>query len=389
MQLAEIIEYWSFWDKEIPLSIPRKVSYPSHLDPKSVLAIQGVRRCGKSTLLTQILKHYGLNPKKCLFVNFEDPRLVDALSVQTLDEVVAYFSKTVGRDEAIYFFFDEIQNIPHWHGWLHSKIERPTNAHFIVTGSNANLLSKELGSKLTGRHTAITLYPFTFEELQKFDKSFSLERYLQVGGFPAAFNHEDSGRVLRQYFADIIEKDILARLGINNPQNLKQLAKIIFESAGSECSLRKLAGTTGLSSDTVASYIDHFEAAYLILSCPYFTYSAKQRIRRNNKYYPIDPALRSSVVTRTGQDLGKSFEIVLFLALKQICEEVCYWKGKGEVDFVVKNSKGIWPIQASIETHKDRHLKALQEFYSEFPEANPEILCTPENFQEVLNSLSN
>jgi len=385
MQLIDIAEYWSFWTKPFPKSIPRNMSYPDRMRANTVLAIQGVWRCGKSTLLTQVCTHYNLDPKQCLFLNFEDPRLVDALNTDTLDEVVLGFSELHPQADALYYFFDEIQNVKHWHKWILSRIERPTNAHFVVTGSNANLLSQELGSILTGRHTPITFYPFSFEERRAHDPKISLTDYLQQGGFPALLDAAEPERVLRQYFSDIIDKDVLARLGIGSPQALRQLAKIIFESTSSECSFRKLAGVTGLSSDTVASYIYHCESAYLFLHCPFFSFSEKQRRRRNSKYYPIDPALRQAVVTKTGNDKGKAFEQVVFLELKRFYDDVFYWKGAGEVDFVIQNSEGIWPIQATLGLPKERHSKALEEFYSNFPNAREETICSLDNFTEVLN----
>jgi len=387
MQLNEIIEYWSYRNRPIPDSIPRKVSLPTYLDPKIDTVIQGVRRSGKSTLLTQFIPHFRLDKERCLFINFEDPRLITQLNITLLDELVEFFSAQYGKNEPLYYFFDEIQNVPHWQKWIHTRLERPSRDHFIVTGSSAKLLSRELGSSLTGRHFLTTLFPFSMQERLASDSSISCDRFIREGGFPAAISNPDSGQMLRQYFNDIVEKDVLARLGISNPQSLRQLVKIIFESTGSETSFRKLAGATGLSADTVASYIAHVEDAYLFLSCPFFSFSEKQRIRRNNKYYPIDSALRRAVASSTGDDLGKDFELVVFLALKRLFSEVYYWKGSGEVDFVIQSRNGILPIQVSIDSPKPRHLKALEEFHSEFPDAKPEILCHPDNFVAVIEEL--
>jgi predicted AAA+ superfamily ATPase len=388
MYLSEVAEYWSFWNKPIPKTVTRMVKLPSLLDSKLVLAIQGVRRSGKSTLLLQIIKKQKLDPKNCLIVNFEDPRLANDLNAKTLDNLVSFFRDLRGPDANLYFFFDEIQNVENWHKWIHTQLERSKNNYYIVTGSNASMLSRELGSKLTGRHVSVTLFPFSYEERKEIEKNLSVEEYLKKGGFPGTFNYPEPDELLRQYYDDIIEKDILSRIGITNPRALRQLVKILFESSGSESSFRKLAGSVGLSNDTASSYVSYCENAYLIFSCPYFSFSEKQRVRRNNKYYPVDSALRRASITKSGFDIGKDFELMFFLALKRRFKDVYYWKGKSEVDFVVQNSRGIWPLQVSIEAPKDRHSLALEEFYSNFSMANKEHFVNPDNFMEVIEEIS-
>jgi predicted AAA+ superfamily ATPase len=188
---------------------------------------------------------------------------------------------------------------------------------------------------------------------------------------------------LRQYFEDIIERDVRERVGARSSQPLRQLAKIVFESCGSELSLRKLAGATGLTVDTVGTYLSACESAYLLFSCPYFAFSERKRSKRNKKYYPVDPGLRTAVVTRTGQDLGKSFETIVYLSLRRQCRETYYWRGKGEVDFVTSGPGGITPYQVSIDGIKSRHEAALEEFYSNFPQANEPILITADNHESL------
>lgn len=384
LQLPEIAEYWSYWSAPPEGSIPRDISLPKRLSPELALVIQGVRRSGKSTLLTQLIGHYKLERKNCLFINFEDPRLVGFLNHHTLDEIVTYFRSIRPKANKLYFFFDEVQNVEHWQKWLHTQLERPKNNYFIVTGSNASLLSRELGTSLTGRHTSLTLYPFSFQERSS-QKQCSLENYLKTGGFPATMKSSDPDELLRQYFNDIVEKDIIARTGLSNSRSLKQLIRMIFESCGSELSLRKLAGSTSLAVDTVGSYLDYAEAAYLILSCPFFSFSEKQRIRRNKKYYAIDSALRRSIATPTGKDIGKDFELIVFLELKRRYGEVFYWKDNREVDFIVQSRDGFFPVQVSASEPQERHYKALEEFYAKFPQASSELYINMANYSEYFS----
>ena len=161
-----IANTWSFWDRPIPDSVPRRVSTPAELRESIALVIQGVRRCGKSTLMRQLVGRYKLNPKHCLFVNLEDPRLSNALTYETLDALVTAFRARHSRVKRLVFFLDEIQAVTGWERWLRSQLDCPAGHVFVVSGSNATLLSGELGSVLTGRHLTIELYPFDLQEVR-------------------------------------------------------------------------------------------------------------------------------------------------------------------------------------------------------------------------------
>jgi len=136
---------WSHWDAP-PSSVPRTLPLPHELRPDVALVIQGVRRGGKSTLLRRLIDRYGLDHSRCLFVNFEDPRLAPALDHSTLQLMVE-----ADRGPGCAYSLDEIQWVDGWQRWLRSQLDRPCDRRFVVTGSNAHLLSGELGSSLTGR----------------------------------------------------------------------------------------------------------------------------------------------------------------------------------------------------------------------------------------------
>lgn len=382
-QLFEITEYWSFWNKDFPASIPRIIHYPTKLDQKTALIITGARRSGKSTALTQLARHYKLNRKHCVFINFEDPRLIGSLNTELLENLVATFRSKYPPKTKLYFFLDEIQNIPHWPKWLHTKLERPANNYFIITGSNSDLLTPAEGGSLTGRYLSLNIYPFSFEEYLSLFPDNTIYNYLEAGGFPAVLQSSEPENLLLEYFNNIIDRDIIARHSVSHSRTIRQVIKMIYESSGSELSFRKIAGATGLSPDTVSSYVSYGEAAFLLYECPYFTFSERQRVRRNNKYYAIDTRLRRVVATTTGADLGKDFEQIVFYALFKKYNEVYYWKGKREVDFVVPTRTGILPVQVTLEETKERHEKALEEFYALFPDALEALRVNPGNFIEL------
>jgi predicted AAA+ superfamily ATPase len=157
-----------------------------------------------------------------------------------------------------------------------------------------------------------------------------------------------------------------------------------YEGAGSEMSLRRIAGATGIAVETAATYLEACEAAYLLFGVPYFAYSERKRARRNRKYYPVDTGLRRVVVTRTGEDRGKSLECAVHLALRRRYESVSYWRGKGEVDFVVHHEGRAIPFQVTWDVPTERHDRALAAFYEDFPQAEEAVFVTSETFAELL-----
>lgn len=382
-----VVDDWSFGKRPIPTSVRRDASLPRALSPRIALVVQGVRRCGKSTLMQQMVEHYGLDRARCAFINFEDPRLASHLTWETLEAIVQQFRARWPRGKRT-FFFDEIQWVDGWQRWLRSKLERPSADSFVLTGSNAQLLAGELGSSLTGRHLVVELAPFSFAEAKRASRGLTLQQWLQRGGFPEALRASagDRDRILQQYFSDIVERDVRERVGARSSQPLRQLVQMVFESSGSELSMRRLGGAIGLAVETTQAYVEACEAAYLFFGCPFFAYSERQRAHKNRKFYPIDTALRRVSVTRIGADLGKHLECASYLALRAH-GDVSYWRGRGEIDFVL-HAKGAAPrpVQVSWDGKKERHLRALEEFYEHFPHAAEAWFVDRDSFSALLGA---
>lgn len=341
--------------------------------------ITGIRRCGKSTVLSQLSASWKIPAARCFSVNFEDPRIADRLDAPLLDEIVAVARRRQAKGKR-YFFFDELQVVANWQKWLRTRLDRPADDFFIVTGSNAALLSGELATVLTGRHLSYELFPLSQPEFAQVFPKRSLEAYLQHGGFPRVLQEETPDHLLRQYYTDIIERDVRERLRARTSLDLTRTIKAVFEAVGSELSLRRLAGALSLSVDTVSAYLAAAENAYLCFGCEYFAYSERKRSHRNKKYYAVDTALRRAVVTPTGRDLGKDFENVVFLELRRRYKKVYYWKGVKEVDFVVETADGLKPFQVSWDGIKERHEQGLEEFYREFRSRLDPEYVTRDNF---------
>lgn len=237
---------------------------------------------------------------------------------------------------------------------------------------------------LTGRSDVIELFPFSLREARRAKKALSVEAYLQGGGFPEPFSSSDGERLLRRYFDDIVERDVREHVGARSTRPLRQLVQMVFESAGSELSLRRLSGATGIAVETAGAYLEAAEAAYLLFGCKFFAHSAKKRTSRNRKFYPVDPGLRRVSVTRTGDDRGKSLECATFVALRREDREIYYWRGRGEVDFVIRRQGRIVPVQVTWEGLTERHERALEEFYGEFPDAAQPLVVTADSLEDML-----
>lgn len=384
--LKTIIDDWSFHTHKPTLGLTRLVTLPSRLQADLALLIQGVRRGGKSTLLTQLPIHYNLPQTHCYFCNFEDPRLLEDLNFTLLEQIVALVRKEQKPQEKCYFFFDEIQNVVGWEKWLHVQLERPKNNFFILTGSNSSLLSGEFATALTGRHITLELFPFSFNEYKKLYPKKKLIDYLISGGFPRSLTFEYPYQLLQEYFNDIIYRDVVKRVNARTPDSIKQVVKMAFETCGSELSFRKIAAVTGLSVDTVKSYLEAAEYAYLLFTCPYFSFSEKKRLTRQKKYYPIDTGLRHAITNTSHRDFGKSLESLIFLQLKKKHENIYYWQeiGMGEVDFVAVQGSTITPYQVTWDKAEPRHEKALSKFYEYYHQATEAVLINKDNAIDFL-----
>ncbi len=329
------------------------------------IIISGVRRCGKSTLLCQILKKLS----NFYYLNLEDPRLssFETGDFEKLDEV---FVEEYGVSE--FYFLDEIQNVESWELFVRFGLDR--KKHFIITGSNASLLSKELGTRLTGRHVDIKLFPFNFREFVRFKKIDSsidmFKTYISKGGFPDYIKY-DKNEILRELFTDIIQRDIVARYGIKDSKILKEIALYLLTNVGKEFSYNSLKKIFGLGSvNTVISYISYLEDSYLLFTIPKFDYSLKKQLINQKKVYSIDNGLSTVNTVSFSSDKGRMLENLVFLSLKMLYEEIFYFKEKTECDFLIKDKNKIkMAVQVTYELNnenKERELNGLVEALEKF-----------------------
>ncbi len=337
------------------------------------LMLSGVRRCGKSTLLHQLMERIN---NYCYF-NFEDTRIInfEPDDFQKLDEILL---EEYQRND--YYFFDEIQNVQKWEIFVRSMLDKQKK--FIITGSNASLLSKELGTRLTGRHLRYELFPFSFKEMLAFTdlkpSTESFEKYLQQGGFPEYLKYNKS-EILQELLNDIIARDIIVRHKLRETKIVKEMALYLLTNVGKEFSYNSLKRIFNLgSTNSALSFVSYFEDSYLMFTVPKFDYSLKKQIINPKKVYSIDNGLSNVNSASFSSDRGRMLENIVFLQLRRKYKDIFYFKEENECDFLVKErNKIISAIQVCYELHEDnkkREIDGLLNPLSEFNLENGLIL---------------
>lgn len=360
-----------------------------------VIILTGIRRCGKSTILKQIMQY---KDNYC-YVNFEDERFIDfkAQDFEILNEVLM----EVYNNPAIYFF-DEIQNIEKFEIFVRRLQDQ--NKKVVITGSNASLLSKELGTRLTGRYKAFEVYPFSFNEFLRFKKIvFSkewfyvaekkvtliklFEQYFNDGGFPEYLKNRDKDYI-RTIFENILYRDIIARYSIKRQKIIKELVNILATNISSLFTYNSLKKSLSLANSiTVKEYISYLSNSYLFFELQKFDFSIRKQLNSPKKIYLIDPAF-SQLGLSFSTNKGKILENVVFIDLKKRNKEIYYYAAESECDFVVREGTKIKEViqvcYALNESNKEREINGLLEAMGKFGLKEGTIL-TYEQEEEIKN----
>lgn len=389
-KLIEILNDWNFWTRDQKTGIFRS-GYIEKLErlskTKQIIIVMGVRRSGKSTIIKQHIMHLirkGVDRKNFLYVNFEEPRFINELSLSVLQQIYDAYREIIKPTAKPHIFLDEVQLVSGWERFaraLHEKEE----ATIFVSGSSAKLLSKELATTLTGRHVDLEVYPLNFKEFLEF-KGMKiktkldilsnklkikqlLREYIEFGGFPLVVLQEEKNEILARYFDDIVSKDISERYKIKKINKLKTLAKYYLTNVGSFASFRKIKEFIGISLDSVERFSYYLNDAYMIFLVNKFAYSLKEQEVNPKKIYCIDSGLKNIVGFKFSEEIGHLYENLVFLELFQKRKELYYWKDKGECDFIVKERtkvKDAIQVCYNLENNKEREMEGLLSAMNEF-----------------------
>lgn len=340
--------------------IDRDTDVNNFLKTSQVVIISGVRRCGKSSLLYLIKEKLGLKENQFCYFNFDDERINTDVSI--FNELYALHLEMYDTEPV--FFFDEIQIIPGWQKFVNRMHEQ--GKKIFVTGSNAQLLSSEIATSLTGRAKILELFPFSFAEyLRFFDKNYDLNalstpkkaalkadltRYLEMGGFPLVIKEADL-ELLNGWFQDILYRDIVARYKLTSTDALRQIAVFLLTNIGKLFSYATLQQISGVkSSKSVKDFLTYFENSYLFYYLKKFDYSVKKQIMNSRKVYAIDNGVANRIGINFSKNTGRLMENAVFVELMRRKKEVYYFKGKNECDFLItENLKPFLAIQLTYE----------------------------------------
>ncbi|MEK6792338.1 MAG: ATP-binding protein [Nanoarchaeota archaeon] len=320
--------------------IERKTNI-NKLNNSLIKVIIGPRRAGKSFFALHFLN----KQEKFGYVNFDDEQLIE---IKEYDSIIEAMNVVYNNPK--YILFDEIQNLPKWELFV-NRLQRK-GMNLIITGSNSNLLSKELATHLTGRHLLISIFPFSFkeyierdqEELTSHQIKEKLEIYLVNGGYPEPLiKNIDYREYLSTLFNSVVYKDIVKRYRIRSPQKIEELAYYILSNSASEYSYTNLSKVVKIQSvHTIQKYLGYLEEAFIFFSVKRFSHKVKEQITFNKKIYCIDNGLINAKAFKTSQNLGKLYENVVAQELKK--KEIdnklklFYWKNQQqeEVDFAIQ-----------------------------------------------------
>lgn len=414
--IFRILTDWNFWENSQDTGFvrPEPVAKLQELIKTGQIAVvTGPRRAGKSVILKQtarILMEAGAAKKDVLLVNLEDPRFA-GLNTGLLTQIFETYLQFMAPEKKPFVFLDEIQEVEGWEKWVNYMRELG-KAHLIISGSNARLLSRELGTLLTGRHADLTLFPLSFMEFlafkgvfiegaaglegKKTDLEKYLKEYLDFGGYPEVALHESKKTLLFAYYDDVVTKDLIRRFNIRKHEALKSVIRFYMSNISALTTFSSIEKFIGVSADTIEKFSCYLEQSYLLFFLKRFSFKVKEQEKSPRKVYSVDTGLANAIGFRNSENMGRVAENAVFLALKrrQALEpglELYYWKDEyhKEVDFVIKENLKVtrliqvcWNMDAS--KTREREIKNLVKAASVFKEA--ELLVISEDMEGAVKA---
>ncbi|MEA3353950.1 MAG: ATP-binding protein [Campylobacterota bacterium] len=378
-EIIAVLNDWNYWNKDIE-GVKDREKYDTHIqkfiNKDEIVVIKGIRRSGKSTLMLNQIKKLiasGVLKENILFVNLEDPRFLNHLNIDLLEDIKNTYLEYLNPQLKPYIFLDEIQNIPNWEKWVNKEYELK-KSYLTITGSNSSMLSSEIATVLSGRYIGIDVYPLSFKEFLDFnsmrikskldmvDKKIELNRYLEqyikYGAFPKTLEYEQEQikELLTTYKDSILLKDIVARFKLKNFNILEEIAAFLLSNTGIIQSISKLKNNFGISFDMARDYVEYLKKAYMIYEIKKFDYSLKKQNVNDKKYYSCDLGLSNIFRVPNLQTRGDDLETIVFLELKRRAYDIYYYKTSNELecDFVVSQNNVIVQLIQVSKSIKDK-----------------------------------
>jgi len=324
--------------------------------------ITGIRRCGKSVILKQVLNELEAAGKRCLFLDF-DLRPIRA-KIPNADALIAYVNDYLG-DDKLYVFLDEVQNVEGWNEA--ARTLRLYNTSVFITGSNSKLLSREFTKELSGRYVSFRIRPFVYREAKEYadqlGRSFEISDYLVWGGFPAALeqqSEEDMKRYLNDLNSTIIYNDLENRYNIRKKDVFERIVDYILVSNARIFSAKSIADymkgqNISVSVPTVIKYLGYLKEAYVIDDIPLYSPKTKAKLNYYYKLYDEDVSLNSIRVSGNRYDLTHNLENIVLNELIYLGYEVTVYNNKGrEIDFRAARDGKLYLIQVAYSVAEEK-----------------------------------
>lgn len=366
-------QFEAFWRRDTGIERARLAELERAAALPHAVVISGLRRAGKSTLLAQLAHRLG--EETFYYVNFEDERFL-GFEADDANDLYSVLIELFGERRV--FLIDEIQNVPGWERFVRRFME--LGLKFYITGSNASLLSRELGSRLTGRYVPVELFPFSFAEFLRF-RSYAvpdltrlttveaarlqgyLNEYLRLGGIPEPLKYPELP-LARTLYDDVLYRDIATRYRIEDVRALKELAFYLMSNPAGLVSFNKLKEQLRLGSvNTVKNYIEYLENSWLLFTVNVYDFSVKRQQVAPKKIYAIDTGLANAVGFFFSPNTGKLLENLAFLALRRRTSEVYYYTSPGgyEVDFYLPETRELIQVSQNLAqpATREREVRAL------------------------------
>jgi predicted AAA+ superfamily ATPase len=366
-------QFHAFWRRDAGIERTQLAALERAGPLPHTVIISGLRRAGKSTLLAQLAHRLGED--KFYYLNFEDERFL-GFSADNANDLYGALVELFG--ERGIFVIDEIQNAPGWEHFVRRFMD--LGLKFYITGSNASLLSRELGSRLTGRYVPVELFPFSFAEFMRFRGYAApdlarlttvdaarlqgyLGEYLRAGGLPEPLKYPELP-LARTLYDDVLYRDIATRYRIEEVRALKELAFTLMSNPASPVSFNKLKEQLRLGSvNTVKNYVEYLENSWLVFTINVYDFSVKRQQVAPKKVYAIDTGLAQAVGFSFSPNTGKLLENLVFLALRRRTREVYYYTSPAgfEVDFYLPETRELIQVSQNLAqpATREREVRAL------------------------------
>lgn len=377
-----------------PLYVDKIMAY---VDTPFVKILTGVRRCGKSTILKMIMEKLKtermVSAERIVSCRYDSMEFED----MTAKQMYAQLKERLSPEGKTYLFLDEVQEIKGWEKVLNS-LASDFDVDLYVTGSNSRMMSSEISTYLTGRYVSFRIFTLSFGEYLMFKSKFAnvgepkaeLANYVRLGGFPAthlqAYSQDEIYTIVRDIYNSTIFSDIVRRNQVRKIDQLERVVKYTFSNVGNTFSAKSIADylkaeRRSLDNETVYSYLDKLEKAYLLHRCSRYDLQGKEILKTQEKFYLADVALRYSVLGYNTDSVASSLENIVYLELCRRGYTVNVGKtSDGEIDFVaVRQNEKIY-VQVTQEISSEKTEKREYNRLLEIPDNYPKFVLTTDEF---------